>query len=60
MEGVSATGASGLIFGVDFLRVKQAYFFYLAGEVGAEAKRGQLVKILFHASFALLNLDNST
>ena len=57
MEGVSATLSSGLIFGVDFSRSKQAHFFYTAGEVGAEAERGQLEQTLFHFSPALLILD---
>ena len=43
-----------------FLRAKQADLFYPTGEVVAAAQRGQLVKILFHSSFALLNLDTLT
>ena len=39
------------------LRAKQPHFFYPTGKAGAEVERGQLVKILFHSSSALLNLD---
>ena len=42
-----------------FLRAKQAPF-YAIGEVGAEAQQGQLVKILIHSLFALLNPDALT
>ena len=40
-------------------RARQAHF-YPAGEVGTEAERGQIVKILFHSLVALLNLDTLT
>ena len=62
MEGVSTTGASVLIFSVDFSSGETRAFLSYKGGVGvgvggAEAELGRFVKILFHSSFALLNLD---
>ena len=47
MERVSATGSSGLIFGVEFSSGETSAFLL---EVGVEAERKRLVKILFHSS----------